>query len=275
MFSPLRNRFGIPGVISVIALVFAMFGGAYAATNGSGGGKASVSAKAKRGPRGPKGPAGPAGPQGPAGSQGAAGSNGKDGAPGKSIVVSEIEAEEEGCEERGGAEVKQEGAGEGIEVCNGAEGEPWTAGGTLPKGSSETGAFSPSQVPTLLGIFEAPGYVEASQYLLPVDFPIRLANAPAFVYVPAAGQAFGTAAGCPGVVGGVPKANSGKFCVYVAGDSVEEGAFGFPSAAVVALRPDAPMTQAPGTPGTSRSGAILKVSCAEVCVGAGLWAATG
>ena len=32
MFSTLRTRFGIPGVISVIALVFAMFGGAYAAS---------------------------------------------------------------------------------------------------------------------------------------------------------------------------------------------------------------------------------------------------
>ena len=47
MFSPLRNRFGIPGAISVIALVFAMFGGAYAASDNSGGGKATASAKKK------------------------------------------------------------------------------------------------------------------------------------------------------------------------------------------------------------------------------------
>ena len=85
MFSTLRTRFGIPGVISVIALVFAMFGGAYAASNSSGGGKATASAKAKKGPRGPKGPkgdTGPAGPQGPAGAKGdtgAPGANGKDG----------------------------------------------------------------------------------------------------------------------------------------------------------------------------------------------------
>ena len=67
MFSTLRNRFGIPGVISVIALVFAMFGGAYAASNSSGGGKATASAKAKQGPRGKTGKTGPAGPAGPAG----------------------------------------------------------------------------------------------------------------------------------------------------------------------------------------------------------------
>src|SRR5260221_553574 len=79
MFSPLSNRFGIPGVISVIALVFAMLGGAYAASSNSGGGKASASAKAKKGPRGPKGatgPAGPAGPPGPASAQREAGPDG-------------------------------------------------------------------------------------------------------------------------------------------------------------------------------------------------------
>ncbi len=88
MFSTLRTRFGIPGVISVIALVFAMLGGAYAASNSSGGGKATASAKVKKGPRGPKGPkgdtgpAGPQGPAGPAGAKGDAGANGSNGAAG-------------------------------------------------------------------------------------------------------------------------------------------------------------------------------------------------
>lgn len=78
MFSMFRNRFGIPGVIAVMALVFAMFGGAYAA-NHPRGGKATASAKAKKGPRGPRGKTGPAGPTGP---QGLPGANGKDGATG-------------------------------------------------------------------------------------------------------------------------------------------------------------------------------------------------
>jgi hypothetical protein len=146
----LRNRFGIPGVISVIALVFAMLGGAYAANNSSGGGKATASAKAKKGPRGPKGATGPAGP---AGAQGQAGANGKDGAngtngapgapgaPGKSAAVSEIGVGDLGCEERGGAEVKQEGAGSGIEVCNGKEGSPWVVG-TAPSGTVLKGTWS-------------------------------------------------------------------------------------------------------------------------------------
>jgi hypothetical protein len=76
----LRNRFGIPGVVSVIALVFAMIGGAYAAGGPSGSSQATTSAKkAKRGPRGPKGatgPAGPAGLKGDAGPQGPPGPQG-------------------------------------------------------------------------------------------------------------------------------------------------------------------------------------------------------
>lgn len=85
MLFTLRNRFGIPGVISVIALVFAMIGGAYAA-NHERGATASAKAKAKPGPRGPRGKQGPAGPQGPPGQKGdtgPAGPEGKAGAPGK------------------------------------------------------------------------------------------------------------------------------------------------------------------------------------------------
>ncbi len=152
MFSTLRMKFGIPGVISVIALVFAMFGGAYAASNNSSGsGKATASAKAKKGPRGPKGATGPAGPGGAAGPAGANGkdgangtngSNGAPGAPGKSVTVTEVPTEEAECEGRGGAIVEREGAGSGTEVCAGKEGSPWTAGGTLPSEKTETGAWS-------------------------------------------------------------------------------------------------------------------------------------
>ncbi len=79
MLSTFSNRFGIPGVIAVMALVFAMIGSAYAASNSSGGGQAVASKAGKRGPKGPKGNTGPAGPQGPAGATGPAGKNGTDG----------------------------------------------------------------------------------------------------------------------------------------------------------------------------------------------------
>jgi hypothetical protein len=141
MFSTLRTRFGIPGVISVIALVFAMFGGAYAASNSSNAGKATASAKAKKGPRGPKGatgPAGPAGAQGPAGPAGAkgdAGANGSNGAAG----------------------------------ATGPEGSPWTAGGTLPAGKTETGTWAATFVRVGEGV---------AQTTVPISFPIPLAAAP-------------------------------------------------------------------------------------------------
>jgi hypothetical protein len=160
MLSPLRNRFGIPGVISVIALVFAMFGGAYAASSSSDGkkasGKATASAKkakrkAKRGPRGPKGPAGPAGAQGPAGPQGAPGAKGENGA--------------------NGAQGPQGPQGpQGIQGKEGKEGSPWTAGGTLPAGETETGTFSLTVAPV------SAGFSAGAVYNVPISFPIPLAN---------------------------------------------------------------------------------------------------
>ena len=136
MFSTLRNRFGIPGVISVIALVFAMIGGAYAANHNSGA-KATASA-GKRGPRGPKGATGPAGPAGPAGAQGAAGAKGNDGAPGLNGATGPT-----GAAGATGATGKQGLQGlQGATGPTGPEGAPWTAGGTLPSGESESGHWA-------------------------------------------------------------------------------------------------------------------------------------
>ena len=61
----IREPFGKAGlIVGIVALVFAMLGGAYAATN-NGGGKATASAKGKPGPAGKPGKTGPAGPAGP------------------------------------------------------------------------------------------------------------------------------------------------------------------------------------------------------------------
>ena len=149
MFSTLRTRFGIPGVISVIALVFAMFGGAYAASNSSGGGKATASAaKGKPGPRGKTGKTGPAGPQGPAGPAGPAGAKGDTGAAGSpgTSVKNEAEAKGANCKEGGtklvGTSTTYACNGEkGAPGAPGAPGEPWTLGGTLPSEATETGAW--------------------------------------------------------------------------------------------------------------------------------------
>jgi hypothetical protein len=163
MFSTLRNRFGIPGVISVIALVFAMFGGAYAASSSSGGGKATASAKAKKGPRGPKGATGPAGPQGPAGAKGDTGANGTNGTNGTSAEAVSFAGSQHGCSE-GGVEVKS--AKPATFLCNGKKGENGQAGfpGTLPAGKTETGTWGVAMAPT----------TDALNFDVPISFPIPL-----------------------------------------------------------------------------------------------------
>jgi hypothetical protein len=149
MFSTLRTRFGIPGVISVMALVFAMLGGAYAANNSSGGGKATASAKAKKGPRGPKGATGPAGPQGPAGATGDAGANGAAGGVGPAGPA--------------GPEGKQ-----GKEGPEGKAGKDGATGftETLPAGESETGTWT----------FRTELTEEISVAQVPISFPIPTAH---------------------------------------------------------------------------------------------------
>lgn len=150
MSSRLRDRLGTPAmIISVIALVFALMGAAYAASGAlTGKQKKEVQKIAKKyagkpGAVGAAGPTGPAGPKGDAGAKGDKGDNGNPGAPGKSVVVTPIAPGEFGCEERGGAEIEEEDEPSSVvEVCAGEEGSPWTDGGTLPPGALETGSFS-------------------------------------------------------------------------------------------------------------------------------------
>jgi hypothetical protein len=123
MFERIHQKLGTAGfIISIIALVAALGGGAYAAT-GNGAGKATASAKqGKQGKQGKPGKTGPAGPAGPAGAQGPAGAKGDTGAT--------------------GAEGKQGPKGDkGDEGEEGPEGSPWTLGGTLPIGATETGTW--------------------------------------------------------------------------------------------------------------------------------------
>lgn len=233
MFARLRSSFGVPGLIAVAALVFAMIGGAYAASDQSGG-KATASAKGKqgkRGPRGPKGatgaagaagaqgpagpagPAGPVGPAGPAGPAGAAGDNGTPGAPGTSVTVDPIAVGISACDEQGGAKVKEDKVGgDSVDVCNGARGEdgdpgppgpkgdPWTELGVLPEGETLTGtwAFTASDADT--------------EILVPLSFPIKL---PSELSEEADDLHFtgGETTDCPGNYA-LPTAAPGKLCVY-------------------------------------------------------------
>ncbi|HWM62728.1 MAG TPA: hypothetical protein VNP96_01910 [Solirubrobacterales bacterium] len=252
MFSSFRNRFGIPGVISVIALVFAMFGGAYAASNSGEDQKASASAKAKQGPRGPRGktgPAGPAGPQGPAGAPGAkgdtgpAGANGKDGTngtngttgtngtngktvlSGTAIPTGALGTDGDFYIETDEQKIygpKANGvwpAGVNLKGANGTNGQPWTPDNELPAGATVTGAWS-------FGTLPSP---PAEPLYVPISFPVPLGaelDEAHVHYINPAGKevVFGeefTPTDCgSGIGAGVnaanPQAKPGHLCVYAA-----------------------------------------------------------
>jgi hypothetical protein len=234
MFSAFRNRFGIPGVISVIALVFAMFGGAYAASDDNSAGKASASkasasATAKKGPRGPKGAkgaTGPAGPQGPAGPKGDAGApgsngtngtNGTDGDDGISVTSQPFNGTLEGkCAGQGGSKfVAVNGS---TFACNGEDGSPWAVGGSVPAGETLVGTWAAGR-----------GGSGNPAQTAPISFPLPLDSAPDLVFVWMTEGPFATPFteeeldqlleeadenGCPGFDEGLPLADPGKLCVY-------------------------------------------------------------
>ena len=295
MFSTLRTRFGIPGVISVIALVFAMFGGAYAASNSSGGGKATASAKAKQGPRGktgktgpagPQGPAGPTGPAGPKGDAGANGSNGTPGADGKSVSGEAITAG--GACGAGVTGVKYTLNATSTNVCNGKNG---TTGftSTLPSGKTETGTWA-------VGMGGEP----APHQYTPISFPIPLEEAPELTMVwlsyGSNGENFenfeiteileeGAEHGCPGFDESIPLADPGHLCVYMAlAGKLKPGGVGIPNTIRSTSEPPQIYTGGsliPGpsgggnTKGVNSVGTTLEFICEQGnCYGDGVWAAT-
>jgi Collagen triple helix repeat (20 copies) len=215
MFTRIRKRLTYANVMVTLALVFAMSGGAYAASKiiitSTKQIKPSVlkQLKGKAGAPGTPGAAGPAGPQGPAGApgakgeNGAPGTNGKDGAPGESVAASEVKTSETACAKLGGS--KFAAGGKETLACNGREGSPWTAGGTLPQGKSETGNWVAAPVHTANG--EA---VYSS-----ISFGIPLKAAPTVQFILPGTPATSDPAGCSGTVSEEPKAEPGNLCVFV------------------------------------------------------------
>jgi Collagen triple helix repeat (20 copies) len=277
MFSSFRNRFGIPGVISVIALVFAMIGGAYAANNSGSGEGATASAKkavkgppGKRGPKGATGAAGPAGPAGPAGAKGdtgAAGVAGEKGATGSDgvSVTSSVEPKGANCAEGGSKFVSSSGT---TFACNGkpgAKGEPWTPDGVLPEGATLTGAWTTIAPRKATVNFEAETFEntakgEAMNYAF--SFPLPLASEPTPVYVGTAASDVG--AGCPGIVDGTPTADPGKLCVYTGSQQ------GSPAAVPLFLKPIGSFQS-----GASKTGTVISFICeVSACSRTGTWAVT-
>lgn len=148
MIKGIRKRLTYTNVAMTIALIFAMSGGAYAASKYvitstkqiSPKVLAALKGKAGKpgaaGPAGAQGPAGPAGGVGPTGPQGVPGEKGTDGGPGESVTATSLAVKNAHCEE-GGSEFTT--GGKHTYACTGS---PWPAGGTLPAGKSESGAWS-------------------------------------------------------------------------------------------------------------------------------------
>ena len=232
MFSGVRRRMSYANVVATLALVFAMSGGALAASKflitSTKQIKPSVLAqlKGKAGKNGAPGVAGPAGAAGTQGAQGNPGGSGKDGAPGapgENVTASEVKPSEAACSKLGGSKFvvggKETLACNGKEGKQGPEGEPWTHLGVLPANQEEQGTW---------GISKITGNPGLSGVHIPISFPIRLPSALLEGNVHIIGmKETGTAgAGCGGGSSASPSAEPGNLCLYITvGIEVEPSSF--------------------------------------------------
>jgi hypothetical protein len=222
----LKEPFGKAGLtVAILALVLAMVGGAWAAASLNSKQKKEVTKIAKKyagapgaagtngingtqGPAGIPGAKGDKGEKGDTGAKGDTGTSGNDGANGVSVSATEIPFEEPECEERGGVLVQEEGAPAGVEICNGEEGSPWTAGGTLPPGKTEMGQWSLSVPPPSPTLNNGQSIVIGD-----ISFVIPLATVPNGIYLKEAEVGVNNTAECPGTAEH-PEAAAGVLCVY-------------------------------------------------------------
>jgi hypothetical protein len=222
MFSRIRKHLSYTNVALTLALVFAMSGGAYAATKvlitSTKQIKPSVlkqlhgktGSAGKQGPAGPAGPTGPGGAPGAKGENGAAGTDGKEGTAGASVASKELTKSEAACKKEGGSEFTA-AEGKKTAACNGKEGSPWTANGTLPKGSSERGQW------VLAGRTSGERYTSLS-FPIPLTAPLTEAK----VHLIGPEEGAGGAKPAPAITNGectgnseTPGAKSENLCVFI------------------------------------------------------------
>ena len=210
MLSRIRKHLSPATVVAFAALVFAMTGGAFAASSHGGGSGAkagqagpnvvlATAAKAKS-----KGKVGPRGPAGPAGKNGAMGATGPAGATGPSGPAGAV-GPQGPAGPTGPIGEKGEKGTPGAKGATGEQGEPWTAGGTLPSGKTETGMWAITT--------HAVGLVRQA-----FSFPIPLAAAldSHNVHLIKPGEEGKEAAEeCPGTLE-KPEAEAGNLCIYTA-----------------------------------------------------------
>ena len=235
-FSKTRGRLSYANVVATLALVFAMSGGALAATHYLITSTKQISPKVlkalqgKNGGNGLAGPAGLQGSKGETGSAGVAGKNGENGSAGsngkngESVQLLTLLKGNKTCEEElPGVEFKVGASSahvctgvkgeEGKQGTAGKEGSPWTAGGTLPSGKTETGTWSTA-------VYEPVGTKpQLEDISAAISFPIPLAEGanpiiPVYVLTPTEpAHCKDEATGTLGTEHN-PKAAKGYLCVF-------------------------------------------------------------
>jgi Collagen triple helix repeat (20 copies) len=188
MMKKIGRRISFAHVAMTIAVVFAMTGGAYAATKIVITSIKQISPKVVKqltGKTGPAGPAGRAGATGPAGAPGATGPVGATGSTGPA------------------------GSTGGTGTA-GKEGSPWTAGGTLPSGKTETGVW---------GLAAQPGFIAKSVEFAyaPISFaiPLKASLAEGKVHILLPGEKGAGGKTCPTTSSvSQPEAEPGNLCIF-------------------------------------------------------------
>jgi Collagen triple helix repeat (20 copies) len=235
MFSLIRRRFGVGGLVATFAVLLAMTGGAWAAK------RYMITSTSQISPKVLKALAGKSGAAGSPGAAGAAGAKGESGAKG-----------EQGPKGEPGLKGEPGATGEpGKEGQPGKEGSPWTAGGTLPSGKSERGVWAFGSVAA-----EGPAQV-------PISFSIPLAASvkPHFVTEAEIGKGE-VPAECDGGSEEEPKALPGNLCVYGGLSEASLGLF---------LNIESPAASGEGV---GPAGTILIFSAKAKALGRGDWAVT-
>ena len=281
--------------IAVLALVFAVTGGALAATGGGSpsharltASAAKAKAKTKAGPRGPAGKngtpgaTGPAGPAGPAGAAGVKGENGAAGGPGgtgkegtngtngTSATTESFSGSTHPPCTTGGVVVKS--ASPEAVVCNGKNG---TTGftKTLPAGETEKGAWSlgpiaKATVPVSFGLHLL--NVTVASFAIPLAEELESGHVH---YINSAGEEVletgpvPNTGACKGGTAVNPTAEPGNLCVYATEENETSSESG------LIFNPSKPRSIPEGEAGKTGAYALFLIN-GENASGAGTWAVT-